>query len=101
MQQPTFPAPVPLPSGTSHELLAWLLAQSAALVVAILWIVSMLRDRSSWTRERRELSSLLIQTIDNSWRDRWKERDAAALQLDSSQRNTLAAFTELAAKRRG
>lgn len=88
-------------SSSSHELLGWLLAQSAALIVALLWNLSMHRERATWIRERKELSNLLIQTTEQHWRDRWKERDASALQLDSALRNALSAFTELVTKRRG
>lgn len=85
---------------SSPELMQWVLGQSVACVVLIAWIATLLRDRTVSRREKRELSSLLTQTIENGWRERFKLREDCLLQLDSNQRNLLDAFTTIATKRR-
>lgn len=86
---------------SSPALRQWVLGQSVACVILIAWIVTLLRERAVSRRERRELSSLLTQTIERAWQERFKLREDCMLQLDSNMRNLLDAFTSIATKRRG
>ena len=86
---------------SSPALTQWVLGQSVACVILIVWILTLLRERSAFRKERLELSSLLTQTIEKGWQERFKLREECMLQLDSNQRNLLDVFTAIATKRRG
>lgn len=85
----------------ASELLGWLLAQSAALVVAMLWVASMLWDRRKWATERESmrselktsqernalLSDLLCRSIEGGCSERSKLIDRHVFQMDSMVRS--------------
>lgn len=76
------------------ELLAWLLAQSAALVVAMLWVASLLRtverkDRELQISHERNalLSDLLCRSVETACGERSKINDRHVFQIDSIVRS--------------
>lgn len=85
----------------ASELLGWLLAQSAALVVAMLWVVSMLIDRRKWAGERTAmqaelrtchernalLSDWLTRHIESACGERSRLIDRHVFQIDSMVRS--------------
>lgn len=88
------PAP-PLPGTVPEsELLTWLLAQGPALVVALLWVAWLLRDRASLKRElqscrhsNEQLSLHLLRSIESASVERSKLSDQRVWLLDSTMRS--------------
>ncbi len=101
--------PEAAPVAESTELLGWLLGQSAALVVAMLWVVSLLRQlRAAATREaatRSELmaslerntllSDWLCRTVESGSLERSKLRDQHLFRLDSTMRSIAGLLTRV------
>lgn len=92
---PLLPLP-PAGAPPSHAYVVWLLGQSVAVVILVAWILTLLRERTASRLQSERQSNALLQAIENGWRERWRDKDAALLQLDSAQRNLLSHFTELA-----
>ena len=76
------------------ELLAWLLAQSAALVVAMLWVASLLaavkrKDRELQTSHERNalLSDWLCRSVESACAERSRLNDAHIFRIDSIVRS--------------
>jgi hypothetical protein len=101
MPDPSALPVLPVPEPPSHPYAVWLAGQSVAVIIQAVWIWTLLRDRTTSATWIKELSALLLQSTENGWRDRWKEKDDALLKLDSAQRNLLEAFTSIVRRPRG
>lgn len=89
------------PDPPSHAYALWLAGQSVGVVILVAWIWTLLRERTASRNQIEKLSGLLLQAIENGWRERWKERDDAVLRIDSNQRNLLEAIKAIVLKRKG
>lgn len=86
---------LPSPEGLER----WLTAQNVAIVVLVLWVVSMHRILFRAQKRNDNLSDQLCQHIERAWHARWKDAEDFGLRLDSFQRNTLDAFMSAAQRR--
>jgi hypothetical protein len=75
--------------GLDSEQARWVFGQSAAIVVLIAWLVSVLRQLASSRRQIEKLSDSLVQTTERAWQSRWKDATDFGLRVDSNQRNLL------------
>lgn len=82
-------------------MLGWLLAQSAALVVALLWVLSLRRDLVSTRRElascrqqKEQLSLHLLRSIESASVERSKLSDQRIWLLDSTMRSFVDLLTQ-------
>ena len=103
--------PPPLETQAASDLLGWLLGQSAALVVALLWILSQWLQRREQSRElgatkaelascreRNELlSQHLLRSIEGASLERSKLSDQRLWQLDSMIRSCVDSLTRVLA----
>lgn len=94
----------------------WLIGQSVALVLAIVWILTLLRDNLSLRMRNDALSDCLLQSTESALQERLrqsaeqttqlekaaneraKQSEQHALQLDASQRAVTEAYTRLLEK---
>lgn len=97
----TAPLPEAVSPEVASELLGWLLAQSAALVVSMLWVVSMLIDRRQWRAERAAmqsqlqtchernvlLSDWLVRSIEGGCAERSRRTDNYIFRIDTMVRS--------------
>lgn len=97
--------------GAAPDLLGWLLGQSAALVIAGLWILTLLRQQRERSREQvttqaelssfRErndlLSQALLRSIESASLERSKLSDQRLWQLDSTMRSFVGSLTQVLA----
>lgn len=86
--------PVPDAAGAASELWTWLLAQSAALVVALLWVASLLRANRLQAKELRSshernalLSDWLCRSVESGCAERTRLNDRHVFQIDSIVRS--------------
>ena len=94
----------PLPEGSLSALFAWLEQRGSgwvagALVVAMLWILTLLRERAASTRQNVRLSDALCRSIESGSSERAKLADEYRLGHDWTVRSLLDAFTALATRR--
>lgn len=74
---------------------ALLLGPLGALALAIVWIVTLLRDNSALRRQNEQLSADFVQRIESGSRERASLSDAFLVRHDSTIRALLDAFTWL------
>jgi len=86
---------LPSPEGLER----WLTAQNVAIVVLVLWVLSLHRLLSRSMKRSETLSDQLTLSTERAWHARWKDAEDFGLRLDSSQRNTLEAFVSAATRR--
>lgn len=94
--------PLPLPEGSLPVLFAWLETRggvAGALLVAALWIWTLLRERTVSQRQNEKLSDALCRSIESGSSERAKLADEYRLGHDWTVRSLLDAFTALATRR--
>lgn len=94
--------PLPLPDGSLPALLALLEQRggfAGALLVATLWIWTLLRERAVSARRSERLSDALCRSIESASAERSRLADEYRLGHDWTVRSLLDAFTSLATRR--
>lgn len=84
--------------GLDSEQARWVFGQSAAIVVLIAWLVSVLRQLASSRKQNERLSETLVQTTERAWQSRWKDATDFGLRVDSNQRNLLDGIASIVGK---
>ncbi len=86
----------PVPQLVSDPALwRWLIGQSVALALAVVWIVTLLRDNLASRMRNEALSDYLVQSTENASRDALKRSEQHVLQLDSTQRAVTESYTRV------
>lgn len=94
--------PLPLPEGSLPAVFAWLEQRggvAGALLVAALWIWTLLRERTLSQRQNERLSDALCRSIESGSSERAKLADEYRLGHDWTVRSLLDAFTALVTRR--
>lgn len=94
--------PLPLPDGSLQALFAWLEQRggvAGALLVAVLWISTLLRERTASQRRNDALSEALVQALETGSAERARMADEYRLGHDWTVRSLLDHFHALAVKR--
>jgi hypothetical protein len=86
--------------GLDSEAARWVFGQSAAIVVLVAWLVSVLRRESRSQKRIDDLSASLVKTTESAWHARWKDQEDFGLRLDSNQRNLLDGIASIVGKPR-
>jgi len=95
---------IPLPDGALLSLLVWLEQRgglAGALLVATLWLLTLLRERAAFRRRNDALSDALCEAIENGSSERARMADEYRLGHDWTVRSLLEHFHALAAKPAG
>lgn len=92
---------LPLPDGALLSLLVWLEQRgglAGALLVATLWLLSLLRERAAFRRRNDVLSDALVESIESGSSERARMADEYRLGHDWTVRSLLEHFHALAVK---
>lgn len=97
-------SPLPLPDGSLQALFAWLETRggvAGALLVATLWLWTLLRERTAYRLRNDALSDALVNAIESGSAERSRMADEYRLGHDWTVRSLLDHFRALAESRMG
>ena len=92
----------PFPDASSLALLDWLEQRgglAGALLVAAMWLLMLLRERTTLARRTEQLSDALCRSIETGSAERSRLADEYRLAHDWTVRSLLESFTALATRR--